>query len=75
MTNNYFEKFSDTDKKNYYDIRGVCKYDIENLYEDDQNQEEKSDFFYLIRFVKLIFWKLRFFKRIIKKWWNINLNL
>jgi hypothetical protein len=67
MTNNYFEKFSDTDKKNYYDIRGVCKYDIENLYEDDQNQEEKSDFFYLIGFVKLIFWKLRFFKRIIKK--------
>ena len=65
MTNNYFDKFSNSDKKNYYDIRAVCKYDIENLYDDENNQKEKNGFFYLSKIIKSILWKLRFFKRII----------
>ena len=67
MTNNYFDKFTASDKKKYYDIRAVCKYDNENLYEELKNQKEVRDNLFMIKFVKNILWKFRFLTRLLKK--------
>ena len=31
MTNNYYEKFPELDKKDYFDIRGACKFQINEI--------------------------------------------
>ena len=67
MTNNYFNKYSDLEKKNSLDIRGVCKFDIEDIFIDKQNQKHFKNNFDLINFKKVILWKFRFLKRIFRK--------
>ena len=66
ITNNYFNKFSEIEKKNYNDIRGVCKFDIEDVFIDKQNQQYFKDNFDLINFKKKILWKFRFLKKILR---------
>ena len=34
MTNNYYEKFPEFKNQNYMDIRGVCKFQINEIFED-----------------------------------------
>jgi len=67
MTNNYFNKYSDLEKKNSLDIRGVCKFDIEDIFIDKPNQKHFKNNFDLINFKKVILWKFRFLKRIFRK--------
>jgi len=67
MTNNYFNKYSDLEKKNSLGIRGVCKFDIEDIFIDKQNQKHFKNNFDLINFKKIILWKFRFLKRIFRK--------
>ena len=67
MTNNYFDKFSDIDKLEYDDIRGACKFDIENLHEENLNQKEIKDNLYLRKVIKIILWKFRILNRVVKK--------
>ena len=67
MTNNYFEKYSNSEKENNLDIRGVCKFNIEDVFIDKQNQKHFKDNFDLINFKKIILWKFRFLKRMFKK--------
>ena len=67
ITNNYFNKFSEIEKKSYNDIRGVCKFDIEDVFTDKQNQKHFKNNFDLINFKKIIFWKFRFLKKIFRK--------
>ena len=66
ITNNYFNKFSEIEKKNYNDIRGVCKFDIDNVFIDKENQQYFKDNFDLINFKKKILWKFRFLKKILR---------
>ena len=67
ITNNYFDRFSDLDKNKFNDIRGVCKYDLENAFDEKINQKEIKDFFIFKKFLKSLIWKLRFLTRLIKK--------
>ena len=67
ITNNYFNKFSEIEKKNYNDIRGACKFDIEDVFIDKQHQKHFKNNFDLINFKKNILWKFRFLKRIFRK--------
>lgn len=66
MTNNYFEKFSDLEKIHYSDIRGICKFDNESVFEEKIKQKKTGDFFYFINFFKLFLWKFRFLTRLIR---------
>ena len=63
MTNNYFDKFSNLNKNEYFDIRGVCKLDVEQLYEDE-SQKKVNDNFYLNKMIKYFLWKFRFITRL-----------
>ena len=67
ITNNYFNKFSEIEKKDHNDIRGVCKFDIEDVFIDKQNQKHFTNNFDLINFKKIILWKFRFLKKIFRK--------
>ena len=53
-------------KKNYNDIRGVCKFDIEDVFIDKQNQQYFKGNLDLINFKKKILWKFRFLKKIFR---------
>ena len=63
MTNNYYEKFPDLDKKDYFDIRGACKFQIDEIIIDKENRKKMSDNFILNKLIKNLFWKLRFITR------------
>ena len=39
MTNNYYEKFPEFKNQNYIDIRGVCKFQINEIF--DKKIEKK----------------------------------
>ena len=67
ITNNYFNKFSQIEKNNYNDLRGVCKLDIEDVCIDKQNQKHFKNNFDLINFKKIILWKFRFLIKIFRK--------
>ena len=67
MTNNYFNKYSDLEKKNSLDIRGVCKFDIEDIFINKQNQKHFKNNFDLINLKKVILWKFRSLIRIFRK--------
>ena len=66
ITNNYFDRFSEIDKTNFDDIRGVCKFDTESVFEENIKQKEAGDFFYTSKFLKLFLWKFRFLTRLIR---------
>jgi len=63
ITNNYFEKFPELNKKDYFDIRGSCKFQINEIIVDLENQKKIDDNFKLKKFVKNFFWKFRFISR------------
>ena len=46
MTNNYFEKFPELNKK-LFDIRGACKFKTNEIIIDSENKKKISDNFYL----------------------------
>ena len=60
MTNNYYEKFSKFRDQNYMDIRGVCKFKVNDIFEDQNKLKKLNNNFLLIKFFKIILWKLRF---------------
>jgi len=66
ITNNYFEKFKELKNKGYKDIRGVCTYKIDEVFEETTNHKKSINHFYIKRFFKIIFWKLRFLTRLFR---------
>ncbi len=67
MTNNYFDRFSNLNKNDYNDIRGVCKFDTESVFDEKNYQKKVKDFFNIIKFLKSLLWKFRFLSRLFKK--------
>ncbi len=63
MTNNYFDKFSQIERENYTDIRGVCKFKVDEMLESFDKRKKLKDNFYLIKILKLFLWKFRFISR------------
>ena len=67
ITNNYFDRFLDENKKQFNDIRGVCKFHIDELVSKIIDQKKVKDYFYMIKFFKNLLWKFKFITRLIKK--------
>ena len=67
ITNNYFDKFMDKNKKQFNDIRGVCKFHTDEIISEKTNQKEIRNNFYMIKFFKNLLWKFRFITRLVKK--------
>ena len=67
ITNNYFNKYQDENKKNLNDIRGVCKFNLNEIVSETKNQKEIKDNFYMIKYFKILLWKFRFLTRLVKK--------
>ena len=63
MTNNYYDKFSNLENQNFTDIRGVCKFKIEDVFENFDKTKKLNDNFYLIKMIRLFLWKFRFISR------------
>ena len=67
MTNNYYDKFSELKSQNFKDIRGVCTIKINEVIYENKTKEKTIIILYLERFLKTLFWKLRFLTRLFKK--------
>ena len=67
ITNNYFDRFIDKNKKKFNDIRGVCKFHTGEIISKTNNHIEIQSNFYLNKFFKNLFWKFRFITRLIRK--------
>ncbi|MDC3155371.1 hypothetical protein OA519_00185 [Candidatus Pelagibacter sp.] len=67
MTNNYYDKFSELKSQNFKDIRGVCTIKINEVIYENKIKEKKIIILYLEKFLKTLFWKLRFLSRLFKK--------
>ena len=63
MTNNYFEKFPEIEKKDYFDIRGASKFQINEIIIEPENRRKMTDNFILNKLIKNFFWKFRFITR------------
>ena len=63
MTNNYYEKFPELDKKNFFNIKGACKFQINEILIDQENRKKLTDNFILKKLIKNLFWKFRFITR------------
>ena len=63
ITNNYYEKFPELDKKDYFDIRGACKFQINEIIIDSEKRKKMADNFILKKLIKNLFWKFRFITR------------
>ncbi len=63
MTNNYFKKFSNTEKELSFDIKGACKFKVNDIFQDNINQKEIKNSFYFKKILKNFLWKLRFITR------------
>jgi len=63
MTNNYYDKFSNLENQNFIDIRGVCKFKIDDVFENFDKTKKLNDNFYLIKMIRLFLWKFRFISR------------
>ena len=63
ITNNYYDKFSNLEKKNYTDIRGVCKFKVDDVLENFDKRKKINDNFNLTKILKLFLWKFRFISR------------
>ena len=63
LTNNYFERFSDLKKNDFLDIRGACRFKINEIFESKDKQIHLSNYFYLNKIFKIFLWKLRFITR------------
>ena len=67
ITNNYLDMFKDENKKELNDIRGVCKFHVDEIVSETKDQKEVSNKFYIIKFFKNLLWKFRFIKRLVNK--------
>ena len=67
ITNNYFDKFIDENKKKFNDIRGVCKFHTGEIISKTKNHIEIKNNFYINKYFKNFFWKFRFITRLIRK--------
>ena len=67
ITNNYFDRFIDENKKKFNDIRGVCKFRTDEIISKTKNHLEIKNNFYMDKFFKNFFWKFRFITRLIRK--------
>ena len=67
ITNNYFNKFLDDKKKQFNDIRGVCKFNTEEIISNESDQKKIKNNFYIIKFFKNLLWKFRFLTRLVRK--------
>ncbi len=67
ITNNYFDKYIDENKKMYNDIRGVCKFHKDEIISEIEKQKEINNNFFITKFLKNLLWKFRFITRLIKK--------
>jgi len=63
MTNNYYDKFSNLKNQNFIDIRGVCKFKTNKIFEDPDKRKKLNDNFNISRVFKSIHWKFRFITR------------
>ena len=63
LTNNYFEKFSNSKENEFLDIRGACRYKTNEIFELNKKQINLRDYFYLNKILKIFLWKLRFITR------------
>ena len=63
ITNNYYEKFSELEKKDYFDIRGACKFQINEIIIDLKDRKKMTNDFILEKLIKKLFWKFRFITR------------
>ena len=63
MTNNYYEKFPELDKKNFFNIKGACKFQINEILIDQENRKKLTDIFVLKKLIKNLLWKFRFITR------------
>tara|TARA_Y100000590_G_scaffold281475_1_gene316613 strand:- start:242 stop:1162 length:921 start_codon:yes stop_codon:yes gene_type:complete len=63
ITNNYFQRFSDIKDNNFLDIRGVCRFNLTEVFEIQEKQKEEKNFFVLNKFFKNFRWKFRFISR------------
>ena len=63
LTNNYFEKFSNSKENEFLDIRGACRYKTNEIFELNNKQINLRDYFYLNKILKIFLWKLRFITR------------
>lgn len=66
LTNNYINKFSNL-KKNYSDIRGVCKFNINEVIDIKEKLKFYQRIPFYFDFLKKLNWKLRIFKKIYDK--------
>ena len=62
ITNNYFNKFSNKEKFNYFDIRGVCKVDINDILEEKRPKKNIKKNIY-IRYIFKNFMAIQIFKK------------
>ena len=63
ITNNYYEKFLEFRNQNFTDIRGACKFEINDILENFDNREKLNDNFYINKIIKSFIWKFRFITR------------
>ena len=68
MTNNYFDKFNNVKgDSSYLDIRGVCKFKSEEVFENIQNCIELENYKIIFdKYIKKLIWKFRFITRLFK---------
>ena len=67
ITNNYFDRFLDDNKKQLNDIRGVCKFHTDEILSKISDQKKIKNNFFTIKFFKNLLWKFRFLTRLINK--------
>ena len=57
------KNFLNLEKKDYFDIRGACKFQINEIIIDKENRKKMADNFILNKLIKNLFWKFRFITR------------
>ena len=59
----YLGKFLEFRNQNFTDIRGACKFEINDILENFDNREKLNDNFYIKKIIKSFIWKFRFIIR------------
>ena len=67
MTNNYYDRFPEYRGKNFTDIRGVCTFKVEEIFDENNNKRQTIMSLNFIRILNILLWKLRFLTRLFKK--------
>ena len=69
ITNNYFNKFKDINSDNeYFDIRGVCKFKYDEVFENREKNIKTNKLRLIIeKFIRINLWNLRFITRLFRK--------